>query len=270
MKDYRYFLSYEYLLIKINNLMNTLDGFPKLKEVTRGNKGNSYKVIREYDKTDLKVLHEYHLNSNNGQKLQRIYNEREQIAIKLKEYRNIWQAKYNRPVPILDERMLNTLQNLPVQFGNSMEFYRQLVPEMGRLKYGNRHPYTFRNVPMTSKVEVDVASVFYSLDLDYKYEPEISLGNELKVTDFFVCIPMINSCFPTEVAGLMDKDRYYAKLMGDLTIYFKCNYVMDRSLLVIAETEELSMNTDVFAVVICSFVNQFLMEVLLRQGITID
>lgn len=269
MVDYRTYFSERYLVLMINYLRIQLDDFPVLTLEKRNRSGLVYMCIRQYDRENYKTLHEYHIKSKRGQALHEIYLKREHLVIKLREYEAIWNEKYNKPIPKLTREQMDTLKNLPVSYNTSMEFYNQLVAQMGEYKYNLERKVSHDMMDMASRIEILFAEELEKLDLNYKYEAEIQLDGENKLTDFFVAIPMINSCFPAEVAGLMSKTAYYSKLAGDLTNYYASNYLLNRSFLFISETEFMPVNTDVLAIMITSFVNQFVDDTLISNKIRI-
>ncbi|MCQ2535238.1 MAG: hypothetical protein MJ172_11835 [Clostridia bacterium] len=269
MIDYRMYFSQRYLVLIINYLEIQISDFPILTVNSKNKNGKSTNCIREYDKSNYKVIHEYLLSSSKGQSLHKIYLEREHLVIKLREYKAIWNEKYNKPIPKLTREQMDTLKNLPVSYNTSMEFYNQLVAQMGEYKYNLERKVSHDMMDMASRIEILFAEELEKLDLNYKYEAEIQLDGENKLTDFFVAIPMINSCFPAEVAGLMSKTAYYSKLAGDLTNYYASNYLLNRSFLFISETEFMPVNTDVLAIMITSFVNQFVDDTLISNKIRI-
>lgn len=265
--DYRLYFSQRYLTLMINYLQMQLDEYPILKLHQYRINGKQFQRIREYEKSTYKTLHSYRINTTNGKTLYDIYLKREQHEIKLKEYIAIWNEKYNKPIPKLSREQVEALRNLPVNYNISMELYNQLTAQMGEFKYNYERKVSHDMVNMASRIEMLFAEELEKLDLNYKYEAEIELDGNSKLTDFFVAIPMINACFPTEIAGLMNKMGYYAKLNGDLTNYFASNYLLNRNLLFIAETDFMQANTDVLAITIVSFVNQFVDDILISNKI---
>lgn len=267
--DYRSYFSQRYLILMINYLQIQLDEYPILTIHECNVGGVAYQRIREYERDTYRIRHSYRLNTANGQALHEVFLKRERIEIKLKEYKSIWANKYAKPIPQLNRDIMEKLMNLPVPQHTSMALYNQLTTQMGEYKYGYNRPVSHDMMDMASRIEILFAEELEKLDLNYKYEAEIQLDGENKLTDFFVAIPMINSCFPAEVAGLMSKTAYYSKLAGDLTNYYASNYLLNRSFLFISETEFMPVNTDVLAIMITSFVNQFVDDTLISNKIRI-
>lgn len=71
--------------------------------------------------------------------------------------------------------------------------------------YGNYYHFGIR---MRSRFELLVASVLSSLNLQFKYEPAMTINGETVYPDFLVYLPEIGICFVIECLGMVDDSGY--------------------------------------------------------------
>ena len=73
------------------------------------------------------------------------------------------------------------------------------------------HPYNHKEFWMRSRFEVAMAGVLDSMELEYKYEPRLSLGNFQVEPDFVVYLPEFNCCMIIECEGMTEKIDYVTR-----------------------------------------------------------
>ncbi|MCQ2534966.1 MAG: hypothetical protein MJ172_10435 [Clostridia bacterium] len=258
--DIRENFSLEYLCLYINYYQNILDSMPVVYLIK---KRDGKHKIRAVDSHTQKIIHEYLLPSSQGQALLKNKEYRAKLQQQLDTYKQIWNNKTTQAIPKLEIQKLMTPKNF-----DDISFYNRLVPEEAFRKYGkNEHPYAYKGIYMRSKLEMLVATILDKLDLNYKYEPLLMLGNYEKYPDFFIALPFINACFPTEVAGQMVKSSYRKKTLNDLDKYYFEGYIFNKNLLLIIEDEDNPANDDVIASVICDFINRIVHEAFISAQI---
>lgn len=151
---------------------------------------------------------------------------------------------------------------------NNMDFYDTLTHEQATREYGAQvTDYQYNNMCFPSKLEMEVAQILDALDLDYKHEPKIMLGNEPKYPDFFIGLSIINFCFPTEVAGMLEKPDYVLKFDRDLSRYTGNGYLFDHDFILIGESRYHPFNDILIARTICNFINGKVEDALNSIGI---
>lgn len=267
--DIRMFFSEEYLALSINYLEFFLSTMPLISMVVRRKEGEIIQCIREYSTNTKYIRHEYRLQSDKGRSLYNLKKKRDDFKQKLDDYKALWFQKTARPIPRISMEKINTIAYSTKNYAD-MDFYNKLESQAAVKKYGKiNHPHTHKKIPMRTKLEMLVASTLDRLDLNYKYEPSLLLGDYEKFTDFFVSIPILNVCFPTEVAGKMEDRGYLNKMMGDLVKYFDSGYVLDKNFLLITETEGFPVNTETLAETICVFINKMTHEIISNAEILI-
>ncbi len=265
MTDYRSFFCEHYIALMINYWEMLLNDMPKFKLIERKVNDDTVSCIRIMHTNS--ISHEYYLKTEKGQQAYRTYSNREQISKNIRDYRNLWTCKTSKPVPTISKSIINMLMHDSSAF-NDIEYYNKLTSESARNIYGiQNHTLIYKGMPMRSKLERDVAKILDSLNLDYKYEPQIELFEKSKFTDFFIAIPIINKCFPCEVAGMLDNEGYYNKFQSDLSSYTASKYIIGRNLLIIGETSYSPISTTMIAALICSFINNQIEEMITNNNI---
>lgn len=97
-------------------------------------------------------------------------------------------------------------------------------------------PYEHNGIFMRSRGEVLVAQVLDSLNLEYKYEAVITIGDEVYYPDFVVYLPEFKRCFIIEFLGMLDNKSYAYKNGIKISNYMSCGMILNEDLLVFCGT----------------------------------
>lgn len=246
--DKRIYFSQEYITLIVNYYQAYLDREPSIKLCST--KTTTY--IREYDGRTNKRKHQYKLSTHDGKLLLDRYEKNSKIQNLIDQYKTIWDVTYHIPIPVIDKQIMENLRNLDWN-GSTIKFYDSLIPNQSNRLYERK--YIHNQNPMASMLEIAVADILDELNLNYKYEPLIKLGNDTKLVDFFVAVPFINFAFPTEVAGMLNNDSYYDKFQLDMRKYYRDGYVPGENMLVLTTNDLFTVNNEAIAMTICNFIN---------------
>ncbi|MCQ2483525.1 MAG: hypothetical protein MJ153_08575 [Clostridia bacterium] len=265
MTDYRNFFCEHYIALMINYWQTILSDMPKFKVIERKVNNEIIPCIRVIH--DDSTSHEYYLKTVKGQQTYQAYLYQEQLIKNIRDYRKLWICKTSKPLTVISKSVINMLMHDCSAF-NDMEYYNTLTTESARNIFGmQNHTLIYNGMPMRSKLERDVAKILDLLNLDYKYEAQIELFGKSKFTDFFIAVPIINKCFPCEVAGMLDNESYYDKFQSDLSKYTASKYIIGRNLLIIGETGYSPISTTMIAALICSFINNNIEETITSNNL---
>lgn len=266
--DIREFYSKEYLCLIINYYEHQINALPSYRVFLRTKRGKQVACIKECGK-NVGNNHEYYLASDKGKELIARKDRKNELENKCLEYKNIWYEKTAFPIPKLSIEEVNAVFYAPKEF-KDIDFYNQLVDQSSVKKYGkDQHPHMYKDIPMRTKIEMFVASILDDLDLSYKYEPSLILGSYEKYTDFFIGIPFLNICFPTEVAGKMPNKDYRTKMLNDLEKYYVAGFVFTKNMLLIIEDEDCPASDEEIGEMICDFINRITHKAFVSAGIKI-
>ena len=133
----------------------------------------------------------------------------------------------------------------------SYDEYVKLVPHT--TKDGD-HPYSHKQFYMRSRFEVTMAGVLDSLELEYKYEPTLSINGYLVSPDFVVYIPEFDCCIIIECEGMTDELSYVNKNGYKFAEYLYSGFIFGMTLVVLQggrtnmPSPELMRNTVVSAI----------------------
>ncbi len=250
--DYRIYFSNDFLALNINYFEMKLQEAFRYSLVTRGDKSK----ICVYDCHTYKRLHEYSLESQLGKAAYDDMVRIEKIENLLSDYKALWRYRNNYPVPKINSDVINTLMRFNSNRLN-IDFYNSLSSDMAKgLSEKFNRSYYSGNTGMASYLENRCASVLKKLNLEYKYEPLISLKNYDKLVDFFIGVPIINFCFPLEVAGKLDDVTYFNKFQQDMERYYRSDLVEGHTLLVIRVNSRFKVSDEMMAQEICHFINK--------------
>ncbi len=253
--DYRQFFSLQYISLVINECRMLLNTQTKIKLVKHSNEGDSYFTVREVDGLSGKRIGEFRCSTPKGKELYDKYMYYHSIENKLKEYTDLWFAKTSQPIPYIASEKI--LQYKTFEYSRlNTDFYQQLECQTGRLKYNRTRNAICDDIAMASKIEVIVAKIIEQLDLNYKYEAKIYINNYEKLADFFICIPLVNRCFPIEVLGFFDDINYLHKFERDIGNYIQSGYMFGKNLLLLGENSKNKVDTENIAREICDFINR--------------
>lgn len=71
------------------------------------------------------------------------------------------------------------------------------------------HKFKYKGIPMVSEFETEIASIIDSLDISFKYEVKLVLGEyKIKFPDFGLVFPEYNRCAFLEYLGGLDNFKY--------------------------------------------------------------
>lgn len=241
--DYRIHFSLEYLELMINYFGIELKKLPIYKLGVHTRHGRTINCIRDYDSKTKRIVHEFKLTTEEGQARYQTYLYRQSLENKLQDYMHIWEQKTNRPLKHISEERIKQLMSFN-STNQTTKFFESLIAESGRILYDRKRPLVHKEIAMASKIEVIVADILDQLDLEYKYEAQIFINHEEKLSDFFINLRIINCCFPVEVLGLLDDENYLVKFQRDIRNYIKSGYLFGKNLLLIGETSDIKADTN--------------------------
>lgn len=265
--NYKNFFSNDYLLLKINDISQMLNELPSLIIVKRRRNNKETISIRQVEPISRKAMCEYYIDTPQGKKLLSTLHYKNDLQNMLKEYTLIYTQKTGRKPQQIRPEVINLLKGNDFH-SNDMKFYNSLIHEQAFRDFGEQdRKLEHRGMHFTSKLEMNVAEILDNLDLEYKHEPKIQLGMKGKYTDFFVGVPLINYCFPIEVAGLLEKSDYLLKLNQDIGRYIESGYLFDHDLLLIGETKFHQYNSNEVVRIICNFINNKIADALEMAGV---
>ena len=267
--DIREFFSNEYIVLYVSGLTYQLRDMPKFGIVNRKCIDGTIKSIREYDPRTKKVKCECYLSSEKGQAMLDSKKRREQLEERLNFYKMLWYKRTARDIRLLSDVELRTIYSVSKKF-KDLTFYQALEAEAAVRRYGmEKHTRQYNGIAMRSKLETIVATTLGELDLPFKYEAAVKLGNDVKYTDFWVPLIFLNCCFPIEVAGMIADGAYLAKMNIDLVRYFENGFLFNHNLLIVMETDGFEGSSETIGQTICDFVNRIVHDVFVTAEISL-
>lgn len=204
-------LKEEYLTVKLERISRLIDQ----RQVIYRHKRNGNYFIRY--KQDGKYHEVYPASAR--------YKEAENRFFQLENLRKI-------------QRQLQSI----VKTGNSYKIRDDILPVLSYDEYADLiphttkdidHPYPHKQFYMRSRFEVAMAGVLDSLDLEYKYEPTLSIGGYRVSPDFVVYIPEFNCCIIIECEGMTDALNYVNKNGYKLAAYLYSGLILGMTLVVL-------------------------------------
>lgn len=191
-------LSKEYYIgtmIYYQNLLNNMS------VVTYG-RHNGKEVLR-YHYNDSKKLKEIAPTSKYWSKCKTLADERIEFTDRIRQlktdYKNTWRTDIN-------EDMARYVVTEVVKHKLNKEFWENLSDE--KTSFPNDTNYYHKDDHFRSRVEVIIARILDELNLKYKYDVKITVGNNTYFADFTVYLPQFGCCFIIEYLGRLNDLDY--------------------------------------------------------------
>lgn len=118
----------------------------------------------------------------------------------------------------------------------------------------------FENLHMRSRFEVNTAIILRSLDLEFKYEPEIIINGKVRYPDFVVYLPEFEVCFIIECMGRTGDADYDRDAVNKLESYMNGGLIPYRDFLVLGGNSDYIPAKDWVTNSIVSLVNNIACE----------
>ncbi len=140
-------------------------------------------------------------------------------------YDKLHEGRKNLVNPILmsDEYYAKQWLSSQSKYQNSYEFHTQI--------------FTEKNEQVRSKSEKIIADKLYSMNIPYKYEHELLLGNVLHFPDFTILKKRTREIFYWEHFGLCDQPEYIEKMVNKINEYNQHHIVVGKNLICTFETK---------------------------------
>lgn len=182
-------------------------------------------IVRAYYYEDgIRRKHEYAMSGSRGQELlskwrsrSELINNRKIIKSLITSTKDLSSIDPYKVDTVFDERFWNNLSVVP----------NRKDPE--RL-------YEHNGIYMRSRGEVLIAQVLDSLNLEYRYEAVINIGDESYYPDFVVYLPEFRRCFIIEFLGMLDSKNYAYKNGIKIGNYMNCGMVINEDLILFCGT----------------------------------
>ena len=124
----------------------------------------------------------------------------------------------------------------------------------------------FENLHMRSRFEINTAIILRSLGLEFKYEPELRIGNKIKYPDFVVYLPEFEICFIIECMGRIGDSGYDTDADNKLRFYMDNGFIPFRDFLVLGGSNDYIPTKDWVINAIISVVNSISSECVFPLG----
>ena len=110
--------------------------------------------------------------------------------------------------------------------------------------YEKSTEYNFDGHNFRSRFEMSVAEVIVSLNIPYKYEPCIQIGDNNYYPDFALDFPEFNACILGEVMGKMHEHKYAYDSGQKIAIYSTAGIILGRDAFILCGTDKFIPNPD--------------------------
>lgn len=229
------------LQIRLNNVNKALSDYPIIKIGIH----NGQKVVRIPTSSKYQKRKEHYVTTSKGKEYLEVFNDYK----KLKEIKEqIESVLSDKMIKSDNEKEYNELPRFNGEFWNS------LVPDSNPLE--KRGSFHHKDIWMRSRSEVLTATSLDSLNLMYKYEPEVILFGKAYYPDFAVYIPELDFCFFIEVLGMADSDSYARRNEPKLFTYLHAGIRFHEEMLLIPGTENMFPSPESIRDDIISFINR--------------
>lgn len=104
--------------------------------------------------------------------------------------------------------------------------------------------YDYKGMRLDSRAEMIVAQTLDELGLEYKYEPQLIIGNDIYYPDFIVYLPEFQRCFFIEFLGKLNDLKYITRNEFKLMDYLNSGMVVNLDLLLFCGFEDRMVNAD--------------------------
>ena len=195
-----------------------------LPAVCIGKHRNSPTIRTYYYEDGIRRKREYAMSSSGGQELLAQWRSRSELINNKKIIKSL----------ITPTSDLSSIDPLKASSLFDDSFWKELnvVPN----QKDPERPYEHNGIYMRSRGEVLVAQVLDSLNLEYKYEAVITIGDEVYYPDFVVYLPEFRRCFVIEFLGMLDSKSYAFKNGIKISNYLNYGMVLNEDVLVFCGT----------------------------------
>lgn len=205
---------------RLHLLYRERDKIPTVHYGHRVKNGKKIQVVRVYphDSSYSKRRLQYDVGTPQADALVRATNRREEIQKEISKLRFHYELDFDSPPACFREYMDSTYHE-PINFENfdfSREAFDKFV-EKNDMSFSKVYPFDGRL--FRSKSEMITAQLLQSLDLEYKYEVEVHIGNHTYYVDFAVYCKETGRYFFIEHFGMMDDESYRIKTWGKISTY---------------------------------------------------
>ncbi|MBR1797324.1 MAG: hypothetical protein IJ757_04855 [Clostridiales bacterium] len=232
----------DYKIAKVLFIDKELDSLPN---VHRGTVGYDA-VVREYDERK-RARKTYYLSKPCNLKYAEMADKRQKLVE-------------------LRKKLISELKVSPSEYRVQLSAgYKLTKKDWDKMRsQSNPEPITgdlwFENLHMRSRFELNTAIVLRTWDLEFKYEPELIIGNRIKYPDFVVYLPEFEVCFIIECMGKIGDQYYGRKACEKLELFMLNGYIPFRDFLVLGGTSSFIPTKDWVANAILSIVNSIAAE----------
>jgi len=133
-----------------------------------------------------------------------------------------------KPYAISDDEYAKIWQNVENPQENTIPKVNEFLTERGEI--------------VRSKSEKLIADKLFLLNIPYRYEYAIKVGDKLMYPDFIVLNPTTRKEYVWEHLGMMDNEEYLEKNMAKLRIYERNGYVLGKNLICTFETSSVPIS----------------------------
>lgn len=235
-------------------------------------------VLKKYKKSNLKgrleitknksVPQYYHTYKDETGKLKKEYIKKENTEL----IKNLAQKHYNKKLYRYSFELLKLIKQLKIKLKKYKidSIYANMIPERKKhidpiivlredlIKKWKAEEYqskgfgdnlnliyTNKNERVRSKTEKILADLFYSKNIEYKYEKPLQLSRNLVFyPDFTFLSPHTNKEIYWEHFGMMDDENYVNNVIRKIRIYEKYNINLGENLLITFETAKTNLDYD--------------------------
>ncbi len=185
----------------------------------------------------------YTWNSKTGKE------ERRRITNKNKEWDKYKEAALTRTT--VKERTKDLVHDYKIEWGGSLQSdasHYRIKPNIDN-RYDTRlfqsfvnnqggvtehHKFQYKGIPMRSEFETEIASILDELNITFKYEVKLELGEyKCRYPDFGLSFPEYNRCGFLEFLGALDSFRYVNKNEGKFSEYNNAGLYIGRDVVYI-------------------------------------
>ena len=214
-------LSTKYLQAKYLYLSNELAKLPPA--FLSIHNGHEIAYIKNTDSPKIQKT-QHHTNTKEGAELKEIALLRKKIKHKLKSLTTQYGINTNNiKISIKDDCAL------PISYRS--KFINDSNP------YEKKDNYLHNGIQMRSRLEIIIAEILDSLELEYMYEVEININGVVYHPDFVVFLPELGTCFIIECLGKTDDLSYIYRNNERIGLYMYAGLYPNQNLLLFCGTK---------------------------------
>jgi len=137
---------------------------------------------------------------------------------------------------------------VPAAFHSNRFLYDDWANHYNRCAYREEELIyrTKRGEYVRSKFELMVADTLWEMQIPYRYECRLSLGNRPYLPDFMLRSPISGDLYLLEAFGMMDSPEYAANALQKLKDYQSCGYHLGKNLLAVFDSIAAPFETGLF------------------------